>query len=74
MCFGSTLSYPLKKILNPCPPRTKFNPHPHAKQCGFPHPPRKCGFPQHARVYPPRAGLYFLQEKKTEGKRHILNA
>jgi len=45
MCFGSTLSYPHKEFL--IPPRTKFNPHPH----------RKCGYPQPARVNPPRAGL-----------------
>jgi len=54
MCFGSTLIYPHKEFLNPrppctrtkhdpLPPRSKFNPHPHAKQCGFPHLPRKCG-------------------------------
>jgi len=68
MCFGSTLSYPHKEFLNPRPPRTRskynphpprsrFNAHPHAKQCGFSHPPRKCRYPQLARVNPPRAGL-----------------
>jgi len=66
MCFGSTLSYPHKEFFNPRPPRTKynpllprskFNPHPHAKQCRLPYPPRKCGYPEPARVNPPRAGL-----------------
>ena len=28
MCFASTLSYPQKEFLNPCPTRRKFNPHP----------------------------------------------
>jgi len=57
MCFGSTLSYTHKQFLNTSPPRTrskynqlpprsKFNPHQHAKQCGFPHPARKCRYPQ----------------------------
>jgi len=41
---------PHKEFLNPRPPRTssKFNPHPHAKQCGYPQP---------ARFNPPGAGL-----------------
>jgi len=51
MCFDSTLIYPHEEFLIPLPPRTrsKFNPHPHAKQCGYPQP---------ALVNPPRAGLY----------------
>jgi len=32
-------------------------PHPHAWQCGFLYPPRKCGYPQPARVNPPCTGL-----------------
>jgi len=37
MCFGSTHIYPHEEFLIPRPPRTrsKFNPHSHAKQCGF---------------------------------------
>jgi len=60
MCFGQTFSYPHKEFLIPRPPRTrsKYNPHPHTKQYGFLHPPRKCGYPQPRRVKPPRAGLY----------------
>jgi len=47
-CFGSTLGYPHKEFLNPPRTRSKYNPH--AKQCVFPHPPCKCGYPQPARV------------------------
>jgi len=57
MCFGSTLIYPHKEFLIPRLPRSKFNPHPHVKQCGLSHPPRKCGYPQPTWVNPPRAGL-----------------
>ena len=51
MCFGLTLIYPHEEFLIPRPPRTKFNPHPHTKQCGFPQP-----APQ-MRVPATRAGL-----------------
>jgi len=47
MRCGSTLSHPRNEFLNPRRTRTKFNPHP----------PRKCGYPQPARVNPPRARL-----------------
>jgi len=59
MCFGSTLSYPHKEFLIPRPPRTrsKFNPHPHRTRTQSSAGSRKCGYPQPARVNPPRAGL-----------------
>jgi len=59
LCFNTQLpaqriSQPLP-ARHPLPPRSKFNPH--AWQCGFPHPPRKCGYLQPSRVKPLRAGL-----------------
>jgi len=46
MCFGSTLSYPHSTLS-----------YPQKKEFLNPHPPCKCGYPQPARVNPPRAGL-----------------
>jgi len=41
----------------PAPPCSKFIPHPHTDLCGFPHLPRKCGYPQPALVNPSFTGL-----------------
>ena len=44
--------------------RSKFSLHPREKQCGFLHPPHKCGYLQPARVNPPRAGLQCMLTRR----------
>ena len=64
MCFSSTLIFTDKEFLISRPPRTrsKFNPHPHVKQFGFPHPPRKCG--NHTTRDRPIFGFYRYRTKR----------
>jgi len=50
MCFGSTLSYPHKEILNPCPPRTKYD-------LLLSHPAASSTYPAHKAVRVPTPAL-----------------